>query len=66
MLESSNRAAQHSKNPSIFEYEGKIEEREDEDQQDKGPNQYESFDEHTATLKNKVEQRIIERDIKSS
>jgi hypothetical protein len=31
MLESSNRAAQHSKKPSIFEYEDKIEERDDED-----------------------------------
>ena len=31
MLESSNRAAHHSNKPSIFEYEGKIEEREDED-----------------------------------
>ena len=34
LLESSNRAAHHSKKPSVFDYDAKIEEREEEDQVD--------------------------------
>ena len=37
MLDSSNKAANHSKKPSIFDYEGKIEERDEEDHLEKGP-----------------------------
>lgn len=37
MLESSNRAATSSKKPSIYDNEGKIEERDDEDQLERGP-----------------------------
>ena len=36
LLESSNRATYHSKKPSVFDYDARIEEREEEDQVDKG------------------------------
>jgi hypothetical protein len=36
LLESSNRATHHSKKPSVFDYDAKIEEREEEDIVDKG------------------------------
>jgi hypothetical protein len=39
LLESSNRATHHSKKPSVFDYDAKIEEREEEDQADKGYNE---------------------------
>jgi len=35
LLESSNRATHHSKKPSVFDYDAKIEEREEEDLADK-------------------------------
>ena len=38
LLESSNRATHHSKKPSVFDYDAKIEEREEEDIVDKGQN----------------------------
>lgn len=59
MLDSSNKAANHSKKPSIFDYDAKIDEKDEEDHVEKGQddsllNVPESSEANTATMKQSV------------